>query len=78
MKVREKTIERVSKEIGAFDAVIMTGLTDVMHFCGMPSVTVAGNSKTAEGVNRTLILYGTDEYRLYEAALALERILLSD
>ncbi len=78
VKVREKTIERVSREIGAFDAVIMTGLTDVMHFCGMPSVTIAGNTKTAEGVNQTLILYGSDEYRLYEAALALERILLSD
>ena len=28
-----------------------------------------------DGVNETVILYGKDEYRLYEAALAVEQIL---
>ena len=78
VKVREKTIERISNELRAFDAVIVTGPTDVMHFCGMPSVTIAGNIKTDDGINQTLILYGCDEYRLYEAALTLERLMLEN
>lgn len=76
VKVREKTIERISNELSTYDAVIVTGPTDIMHFCGMPSVTIAGNIKTDDGINQTLILYGWDEYRLYEAALALERLML--
>ena len=47
-----------------------------MHFCGLPSVTVAGNRKTENGVRRAVIMYGKDEYRLYEAALAIEQVLL--
>ena len=44
-----------------------------MHFCGLPSVTVAAPDKTDAGVNQAVILYGCDEYRLYEAALSIER-----
>ena len=44
-----------------------------MHFCGLPSVTVAAPVKTDTGVNQTVILYGKDEYRLYETALAIEQ-----
>ncbi len=77
MKKREKTIARVTAEIGQYDAVIMTGPTSIMHFCGLPSVTLAGAMKTDAGVNQTVILYGCDEYRLYEAALAVEQVVLS-
>ena len=78
VKIREETVARTTKEIAAYDAVIMTGPTDIMHFCGFPSVTIAGKTKTEEGVNQALILYGCDEYRLYEAALAVEQVLLSE
>ena len=51
----------------------MTGPTNIMHLCGLPSVTVAGSARTEEGVRCAVILYGADETRLYEAALLLER-----
>ncbi len=73
LKIREETIARVTAEIGAYDAVLMTGPTSIMHFCGLPSVTVAAPGKTDTRVNQTVILYGCDEYRLYEAALTIER-----
>ena len=73
LEVRERTIGHVAGEIGEYDAVLMTGPTSIMHFCGLPSVTVASPVRTAAGVNRTVILYGQDEYRLYEAALAIEQ-----
>ena len=73
LKIREETIARVTAEIGAYDAVLMTGPTYIMHFCGLPSVTVASPVKTDAGVNRAVILYGQDEYRLYEAALTIEQ-----
>ena len=73
LKAREETVARVSGEIGEYDAVLMTGPTSIMHFCGLPSVTVASPVKTAAGVNQAVILYGQDEYRLYEAALTIEQ-----
>lgn len=73
LKAREKTIARVSAKIAEYDAVLMTGPTSIMHYCGFPSVTVAAPLKTKAGLNHTVILYGKDEYRLYEAALAIER-----
>ena len=73
LKIREKTMARVTAKIEKYDAVLMTGPTSIMHFCGLPSATVAAPAKTDAGVNRTVILYGKDEYRLYEAALAIEQ-----
>jgi len=73
LEVREKTIASVTTEIEKYDAVLMAGPTSIMHFCGLPSVTVAAPVKTDTGVNQTVILYGKDEYRLYEAALAIEQ-----
>ena len=55
----------------------MKGPTSIMHFCGFPSVTVAAPVKTDTGINQTVILYGKDEYRLYEAALAIEQEIYS-
>jgi amidase len=77
LAIREETIVRVTAEIGEFDAVLMTGPTSIMHFCGLPSVTVAAPIKTVDGVNQALILYGKDECRLYEAALAIEQEIFS-
>jgi hypothetical protein len=53
----------------------MTGPTNIMHFCGLPSATVAGKAKNENGVKRALIMYGVNEYRLYAAALAIEKII---
>ena len=75
MSHRDKMIHTVTTEIAPYDAVIMTGPTNIMHFCGLPSVTVAGKRKNEFGVKRALIMYGADEYRLYSATLALEVIL---
>ena len=70
---REKAIARITAKIEKYDAVLMAGPTSIMHFCGLPSVTVAAPVKTDAGVNQTVILYGKDEYRLYEAALTIEQ-----
>ncbi len=73
LAIRGKTINRVTTEIEKYDAVLMIGPTSIMHFCGLPTVTVATPVKTNDGVNQALILYGKDEYRLYEAALTIEQ-----
>lgn len=75
LQKRAAMIPEVTRAIADYDAVLLTGDTDVMHFCGLPSATVAGAQKDEHGVRRCLILYGADELRLYRAALALEAIL---
>ena len=77
LEARREAIARVTAEIEYYDAVLMTGPTSIMHFCGLPTVTVAGRKKDPNGVNETVILYGKDEYRLYEAALAIEQIMMN-
>ena len=77
LAARREAIARVTAEIEHYDAVLMTGPTSIMHFCGLPTVTVAGSVKDPNGVNETVILYGKDEYRLYEAALAIEQIMMN-
>ena len=77
LEARREAIARVTAEIEHYDAVLMTGPTSIMHFCGLPTVTVAGRKKDPNGVNETVILYGKDEYRLYEAALAIEQIMMN-
>lgn len=72
MEARKKAIRDVQDEISGYDAVLMTGPTGIMHFCGLPTVTVAFDRKDANGVRQTVILYGTDECRLYAAALTIE------
>ena len=72
-EARREAIAKVTAEIENYDAVLMTGPTSIMHFCGLPTVTVAGEMKSTDGVNEAVILYGKDEHRLYEAALAIEQ-----
>ena len=76
LRYRKNRIPEVRNEIEDFDAVIMTGPTSVMHFCGLPSVTIMGAEKDKNGVRRGLMMYGVDEKRLYAAALAIERLIL--
>ena len=74
MEERSKMIVRVREDLADYDAVVICGPTNIMHFCGLPSVTIAGSQTNDYGVRRGLMLYGVDEYRLYRAALAIERI----
>ena len=76
LEVRRETIAKVTAEIEDYDAVLMTGPTSIMHFCGLPTVTVASGRKNKDGVNEAVILSGKDECRLYEAALAIEQVML--
>ena len=76
LEARRGAIVQVSAEIDNYDAVLMTGPTSIMHFCGLPTVTVAGGKKNTDGVNEAVILYGKDEYRLYQAALAIEQVMM--
>lgn len=75
LKVREEVISNVTEKIVDCDAVLVTGPTYIMHFCGLPTITVAGSSLDANGVRQAVIMYGTDELRLYAAALAVEKLL---
>lgn len=75
MKSRADQIKKVTEEIADFDAVLITGPTYVNHLCGLPTITVAGGSLDSNGVRQALMLYGTDEYRLYAAALTVEKML---
>ena len=75
MEARRLAIEKTSAEISAYDAVIVAGPTNIMHFCGFPSATVVGAETDEDGVPRGVMLYSTDELRLYRAALAIEQIL---
>lgn len=72
MEDRNKAIRDVRDEISGYDAVLVTGPTSIMHFCGFPTVTVAFDRKDRRNVRQTVILYGTDECRLYAAALSIE------
>ncbi|MCR5119832.1 MAG: amidase [Lachnospiraceae bacterium] len=78
MRSRGNEIERITEEISDYDAVLITGPTYVNHLCGLPTITVAGRSLDANGVRQAVMLYGTDEYRLYAAALTVEQLLNSD
>lgn len=75
MKSRADQIQRVTEEIADYDAVLITGPTYVNHLCGLPTITVASSALDANGVRHGIILYGTDEYRLYAAALTVEQLL---
>ena len=74
MDDRKNAIRDVQDEISGYDAVLMTGPTSIMHFCGLPTITVAFDRKDANGVREAVILYGCDECRLYAAALAIEEL----
>lgn len=75
MAQREEITRQVRRELADVDAVILTGPSNIMHFCGLPSATIAAGQTNEHGVRRCLILYGAHEHRLWRAALALEHLL---
>lgn len=70
MAERTRLREAALMEMAGFDAVLMTGPTNVMHFTGLPSLTVP--LFMDGGLPKGAILYGADETRLLAAALTIE------
>jgi amidase len=67
-RLRNEIIESISK----YDACLMTGPTNIMHFIGLPSLSLR-LCMADDGTPRGMILYGADERRLFAAALAIEQ-----
>ena len=72
MALREHTRQALFAELKDVDACLMTGDSNVMHFAGLPSITLP-LYLGEDGVPRGIILYGVDENRLLAAARAIER-----
>lgn len=72
---RKRLRPQMLENLREFDACIMTGPTQVMHFTGLPSVALKlcmGNDDIPHGI----VLYGANEARLFAAALAIEKYCL--
>lgn len=74
MEARSQMQRTALNEISDYDACIVTGPTNIMNFTGIPSVSIP-MCIGADGLPKSIILYGADEYRLYSAALTLEAFL---
>lgn len=55
-----------------YDACVMTGPTNIMHYLGFPSAALK-LSMADDDTPRGIILYGADEIRLYAALLTIEK-----
>ena len=72
MTLRADMRKQLQEALKDTDACLMAGLTNIMHFAGLPSVTIPF-FLTEEGAPWGLILYGTDERRLLAASEAISR-----
>lgn len=70
---RETARAALTESLRDFDACLMMGPTNIMHFCGLPSVALR-IGMDEDGAPRGMILYGADEKRLFSAALCIERL----
>ncbi len=69
---RKSLQNQIIENIRKYDACLMTGPTNIMHFIGLPSLALRlcmADDETPRG----LILYGADERRLLAAALTIEQ-----
>ncbi len=71
MAERGRMRSQVIKELEKYDACIMTGPTNMMHFVGLPSLALKLCMGEDE-IPRGIILYGADERKLLAAALTIE------
>lgn len=78
LRFQKSRIEEIRREIDEVDAVLVTGPTNINHFCGLPSVTISTSERDERGIRRCLMLYGAEEKRLYAAANTLERFLRAE
>ena len=72
MNLREQTRQALLEELGDKDACLMAGGTNIMHFAGLPSITIPFYLGE-DGAPCGLILYGVDEKRLLAAAQLIRR-----
>jgi amidase len=72
MKKREQLRAEILDNLRDFDACVMTGPTDIMHFAGLPSLAIR-LGMGGDGMPRGMILYGADMRRLFAAALTVEK-----
>lgn len=69
---RKRLRPQIIENIRGYDACLMTGPTNIMHFIGLPSLALRlcmADDETPRG----MILYGADERRLFAAALTIEQ-----
>ncbi len=72
MSERNRLRNQIIESIRRYDACLMTGPTNIMHFVGLPSLALK-LCMADDGTPRGMILYGADERRLFSAALAIEQ-----
>lgn len=72
MAERENLQRQIIDNLNRYDACIMTGPTNIMHFTGLPSLAL-GLCMAEDGTPRGIILYGADEQRLFSAAMTIEK-----
>ena len=68
---RQRLGAQLAEDLKKYDACLMTGPTNVMHFLGFPSLALR-LCMAKDGTPRGMILYGADEEKLYAAALTME------
>ena len=69
----EKTRAEVLEKLDGADACLMTGPTCVMHYVGLPSLSIPF-ANGADGYPRSMILFGKDEEKLLAAADEIQRL----
>ncbi|HCM12995.1 MAG TPA: hypothetical protein DHW85_07430 [Lachnospiraceae bacterium] len=69
---RKRLRTQIMESIREYDACLMTGPTNMMHFIGLPSLALP-LCMADDGTPRGMILYGADERRLISAALTIEQ-----
>lgn len=69
---RRKLRAQMLESLREYDACLMTGPTNIMHFTGLPSLALR-LCMAEDGTPCGMILYGADERRLFAAALTIEK-----
>ncbi|MDR7855496.1 amidase family protein [Tissierella sp.] len=69
---RNRLRTQIFESLCGYDAWLMTGPTNIMHFIGLPSLALR-LCMAEDDTPRGMILYGADERRLFAAALTIER-----
>lgn len=65
--------ELLTEELSGFDACIMAGVTCIMHFAGLPSLSLPFTVASENGLPRSVILFGTDMRTLLAVGEEIER-----
>ena len=72
MSIRAHVHSLIMKELMEVDVVVITGRTNVMHFAGLPSISIpVGMADPTSPVG--ILMYGRDEKTVLEAALTMEK-----